>query len=208
MLVKSRPNIIMSNWLSLCLMAVLAISSTSCEDESPAAKLLFSKQILNKYLVEGMDVVIKYSLFNVGSAAALDVQLTDNTFSPQDFEVVGGQLQVAIDRIAPGANASHITVIRPLNFGYFNFTAAEVSYLPSEDASEPLIGFSSEPGQGAIVPLKEFDRKFSPHMLDWVAFAVMTLPSLVIPFLLWWSSKSKYEAIMKQKKESKKGKDE
>jgi len=98
MLVKSRPNIIMSNWLSLCLMAVLAISSTSCEDESPAAKLLFSKQILNKYLVEGMDVVIKYSLFNVGSAAALDVQLTDNTFSPQDFEVVGGQLQVAIGR--------------------------------------------------------------------------------------------------------------
>lgn len=109
----------MSNWLSLCLMAVLAISSTSCEDESPAAKLLFSKQILNKYLVEGMDVVIKYvvssylfqlvpsfimnvfprySLFNVGSAAALDVQLTDNTFSPQDFEVVGGQLQVAIGR--------------------------------------------------------------------------------------------------------------
>merc|ERR1712071_686491 len=95
---------------------------------------------------------------------------------------------------------------RPSKYGYFNFTAAEVSYLPSEDASEAQIGYSSEPGQGAIVPFKEFDRKFSPHLLDWFSFGVMSMPSLLLPFFLWYSSKSKYETIMKQKKESKKGK--
>nr|CAG4645157.1 EOG090X0EPM [Leptodora kindtii] len=194
----------MTNWLKISILLVLA-ATTLGNEESTSAKLLFSKQILNKYLVEGMDIVIRYSLFNVGGSAALDVQIADNTFGLQDFEVVGGQLKVAIDRIAPGANATHVAVIRPLRYGYFNFTSAEVSYLPSEDAAEPIIGFSSEPGQGAIVPFREYDRKFSPHMLDWAAFAVMTLPSLVIPFLLWFSSKSKYEAIMKQKKDSKKG---
>ncbi len=103
----------------------------------------------------------RYSLFNVGGTAALDVQVADNTFGPQDFEVVGGQLKVTIgmfftkkilvcigfhtkfnfiiDRIAPGSNATHVVVIRPSKFGYFNFTAAEVTYLPSENAAEVLL---------------------------------------------------------------------
>ena len=42
----------------------------------------------------------------------------------------------SLDRIPPGGNATHVVVLRPTKFGYFNFTAAEVSYLPSEDATE------------------------------------------------------------------------
>nr|CAG4644346.1 EOG090X0EPM [Lepidurus arcticus] len=188
-------------WYLLFATLALALPFCTGADEEGSARLVLSKQILNKYLVEGMDVVIKYSLYNVGTSAALNVQLQDNSFLPEDFAIVGGSAKVSIDRIPPGSNVTHVTVIRPLKYGYFNFTAAEVSYLPSEDASEPQIGYTSEPGQGAIVPFREFDKKFSAHMLDWIAFAVMTLPSLGIPFMLWLSSKSKYDAVLAQKKE-------
>ncbi|GFS93661.1 translocon-associated protein subunit beta [Nephila pilipes] len=63
-----------------------------------------------------------------------------------------------------------------------------------------LVCYSTEPGEAVIIPAKDFDRKFSPHTMDWAAFAVMTLPSLGIPFLLWYRSKSKYESISKHKK--------
>merc|ERR1711970_784635 len=102
-----------------------------------------------------------------------------------------------LDRVAPGANSSHAIVIRPKKFGYFNFTSAEVRY--QGEGGVQLVGLSSDPGQGVIIAARDYERQFSAHLLDWAAFAVMTLPSLGIPFLLWWSSKSKYESIMLKK---------
>ena len=55
-------------------------------------------------------------------------QVADNGFRQEDFDLVAGQTKYKLDRVAPGANASHTVVVRPKKFGYFNFTAAEVGY--------------------------------------------------------------------------------
>ena len=65
-------------------------------------------QIQNKYLVEGMDTVVKYSIYNVGDAAAVDIKLTEAGFGADDFEVAGGNLAVQVDRMAPKANNSFV----------------------------------------------------------------------------------------------------
>ncbi|OWK04844.1 SSR2 [Cervus elaphus hippelaphus] len=102
-------------------------------------------------------------------------------------------LQYNIYNVGSSAsNVSHTVVLRPLKAGYFNFTSATVTYLAQEDGPV-VIGFTSAPGQGGILAQREFDRRFSPHFLDWAAFGVMTLPSIGVPLLLWYSSKRKYD---------------
>lgn len=191
--------------VGLLALAVFTSGDGSVEDqfkveEDNVARILISKLIQNKYLVEGLDVVVRYALYNVGSAAALHVRVQDAGFGPLDFTPVAGLANFQLDRLAPGANATHSAVFRPLKFGYFNFTAATVSYMASETATEPTIGLTSEPGEGGIVAFRDYDKKFSPHLLDWIVFAVMTLPSLGIPFMLWYSSKSKYETVIREKR--------
>jgi len=193
----------MALWRTGLLVVSVACVAVCGGDEAASttqqrARLLVSKQIQNQYLVEGKDIVVKYSLYNVGDAAAVGVKLAETGFPSDAFDMVGGAMKVAVDRIPPGGDNGHTIVVRPKRFGGFNFTSAEVSYKTSDDDSAVLqVAQSSDPGQGYILPLKEYEKQFSAHMLDWAAFAVMTLPSLGIPFLLWQSSKAKYEGIAK-----------
>lgn len=191
----------MVDWKTFVVLAFLFFGS-SLEEGENGARLLVSKQILNKYIVENMDVVVKYTLYNIGSSPAVNVILHDKSFTDDRFKVVGGNLNVKIHRIPPGTNMSHTVVLRPIKLGFYNFTAAEVEYSTGIEGERPQISLSSEPGEGYVVSFRDYDKKFSPHLLDWAAFAIMTLPSLAIPFFLWWSSKSKYDYESLSKKNS------
>jgi translocon-associated protein subunit beta len=182
----------MKLWVSVFILT-LGCFVPSFGDEETEARLLVSKNILNQYLVEGKELTVEYKIFNVGGKVAFDVHLDDNAFPDNSFETVSGNLKVSWERIAPASNVTHAVILKPLKSGYFNFTAATVTYLTSDDGGEKMVGYSSFPGEGGIVPEREFDRRFSPHVLDWLVFAFMTLPSLGIPFLLWYSSKNKYD---------------
>ena len=106
------------------------------DQKRPEARLLSLKRVLNRYLVENRDISIEYELFNVGDAPATNVKLIDRTFPPSDFDVVSGSLDAKFDKILPGANVSHSLVVKPNEYGLFNFTSAQVTYRFSEDSAE------------------------------------------------------------------------
>ncbi|MGH0130341.1 UNVERIFIED_CONTAM: hypothetical protein FKN15_042622 [Acipenser sinensis] len=115
---------------SLFVLAVLVLLSAARGEEG--ARLLASKSLLNRYAVEGKDLTLQYNIYNVGSSAGLEVELSDDSFPPEDFGIVSGMLNVKWDRIAPASNVSHTVVLRPLKAGYFNFTSATITYLAQE----------------------------------------------------------------------------
>ncbi|XP_076261366.1 signal sequence receptor beta [Rhynchophorus ferrugineus] len=182
----------------ILLLATLAYCAEEKQEESLGARLLVSKQILNRYLVETKDIEVRYSLHNIGKAPAVNVQLVDQGFNSEAFEIVGGHVNPRFSRIPPESNFTHVVVVRPKRYGFFNFTSAEVTYKVSDDPNAKIqISYSSEPGEGGIVAFRDYDKKFSAHYWDWLAFALMTTPSLLIPLALWFNSKNTYEKLNK-----------
>lgn len=117
----------------VCLAMIALVRSDTEEESGP--RLLFFKQILNKYLVQNKDIEVKYTLYNIGSSAAVGVELIDNGFHPQAFDHIGGHLPATFDRIPPQSNLSHVLIVRSLKYGYFNFTSAQATYKTSDDAN-------------------------------------------------------------------------
>jgi hypothetical protein len=60
-----------------------------------------------------MDTIVKYSIYNVGEAAAVDIKLTESGFGADDFDVAAGNVAVQIDRMAPKANNSFVVSSKP-----------------------------------------------------------------------------------------------
>jgi len=170
-----------------------------CGDGESQARLLVSKNILNQLVVQGKDLTVHYSIYNVGSSAAIGVTLSDESFPSGDFEVVQGLKSAKWRSIAPGTNVSHTLIMRPQKSGMFNFTAAQVTYKPSEDATDLQVAFSSAPGEGGVMSSTEYDRKHSPHLVDWGLFGLMCVPTIVIPLLMWYRSHAKYENFKAKK---------
>ena len=160
------------------------------------AHLLVSKIILNEHIVEGKDMTVQYTIYNVGTSAAQSVFLNDESFSPEDFKLDKGLLSASWDRILQKGNVTHTVIVAPLAPGVFNISWAQLTY-KSVDSDDRQVGFSNSPGFIQVVPYPDYSRKFEHHVVDWLAFAVMSLPTVLLPWLLWYRSSSKYESIKK-----------
>jgi len=182
-------------------------AATGASDAGGAtdAKILASKFLLSRYAVEDKEFVVDYRLYNVGDKMATKVTLDDSiNFHATYFEIIKGVLSVEWDRIPPGSKVSHSIILKPLFSGSINYTAADISYFPSETATAPRKGYTSSPGEGYVYRLRDYERRFAPRYTDWALFALATTPVLLLPAFLWYSSKSKYEklAATKEKKQA------
>lgn len=160
------------------------------------ARLIASKTTESKILAQNVDLTFSYKIFNIGQSAAINVEMKDDNFAT-DFEVVKGDTETKWERIEPDSSITHEVTVRALKAGQQNITSAVFTYKSSEDGEE-ITMFSSDYGSAVIIEEREYLRKHASHLQDWVVFLLLSIPSLVFPYLLYFKSKSKYEGKVKR----------
>ncbi|CDW57601.1 electron transfer flavoprotein, beta subunit [Trichuris trichiura] len=163
------------------------------------AKILAAKNLLSSYAVEGKELVISYSLYNIGDKAAVDVELKDDNFVESQFRLVRGSSNARWSRIPGSANVSHVLVVVPLEYGSINYTAAKITYRPNEESAVRKLGYTTSRGVDNVYALKDYHRQFEQHYIEWLIFFLMICPSLAAPAILWLRSKKKFSVPHVQK---------
>lgn len=189
----------------LILAALSLVQIVGAQQATTNAKLLVDKEIHNKYIVEGRDILVNYHLINIGGSPARDVKVIDDTFPKERFELINGYLTFTIPQVAPGTNVTHAAVLRPRSnsWGLHRFGPARVEYKQNE-AGQLQLATTSELGDAYVVAARTFDKKFSSQIFDWLVFAVLCLPSLFGPYYLWNQSDSKFRNLAQKQAASKK----
>jgi len=83
-------------------------------------------------------------------------------------------------------------VVRPRSYGIFNYTSALITYYPTNDAKQVVVGYSTSPGEGNIYRLKDYERRFASKLGVWCIFLLLALPTTAVPFFLWFKFQQKY----------------
>lgn len=191
---------------TFCLALIIAFCQIVAAQQSTTnAKLLVDKEILNKYIVEGRDIVVNYHLINIGGSLARNIKVIDDTFPSDRFDIINGYTSFTIAEVAPGANVTHTVVLRPKSnsWGPHRFGPARVEY-KLNDAGQLQLATTSELGEAYVVAARTFDRKFSSQFLDWFTFAILCVPSILGPYYLWHKSDSKFSNLAAKQASSKK----
>lgn len=143
-------------------------------------RLLVHQEVVNKQVVVGREVVVRYTIYNVGFERITNVRL-GTVFDEKLVEIVAGNRSVRFDRIERRGNISYVVVVKPKVSGPFECFAT-VSYFEGNNTRE---GFGLGIGGIFVHGLMEYCRTnccndFDCRTVFLVFSVIIVLPLLVL----------------------------
>ncbi len=117
-----------------------------------------------------------------------------------------GAFSVAYDELEPNEKVSFNITVRPKLTGTYESTRARVkyssgvSYSDEPDDYDFHKGYSTSLGRIKIISVEEFKRRYSYPIWEWIIFIVAYSFVSLVPFVIWWNTKTKNLEIMSKRK--------
>ncbi|KAF0924196.1 hypothetical protein E2562_008493 [Oryza meyeriana var. granulata] len=143
-------------------------------------------------------LAVTLDLYNQGSATAYDVSLNDDSWPPEAFQLISGTTSKMVDKLDPGATASHHFVLETKAQGRFQGSPAIIRYrvhtkaAPQEAYSTPMFALD-------ILAERPPQRKFEWRLVGKYR-SLVSVVSFVGVFFYLLASPSKSTAAKGSKK--------
>lgn len=145
-------------------------------------------------------LAVSLDLYNQGSATAYDVTINDDSWPKESFELISGEISKTLERLDPGATASHTFVLETKVQGRFQGSPAVITYrVPTKAALQeaystpilPLDILAERPPEKKFELAKKLVAKYG---------SLVSVVSLVGAFIYLVASPSKSSGAKASKK--------
>ncbi|VAH72710.1 unnamed protein product [Triticum turgidum subsp. durum] len=176
----------------LLLCAALLLAALSCTFAADAPFLVAHKKVALSRPKPGVErLAVSLDLYNQGSATAYDVAINDDSWPKEAFELVSGEVSKTLERLEPGATASHAFVLESKTQGRFQASPAVIKYRVATKAA------LQEAYSTPIPPLDILAERPPVKKFEWVSKlvakygALVSVVSFVLGFIYLVASPSK-----------------
>lgn len=192
--------------------AGIAEAAPTLEPEFPI--LIVHKDVSETDTVPGTAVTVTLTVFNIGTASAFDVKLTDKA----PFE---GDQTASIAELEVGSNLTHTYVVTPKTIGRTALPIAEVTYKASSDAKaetlkavsnevreelrdDKLVGTMEVGERGFInvVTPEEYERMHTKHYKEYIIYAVFCAIAIYLPYSQGKAVQKKISTLIREARKS------
>ncbi|KAL6847344.1 hypothetical protein ACP4OV_023197 [Aristida adscensionis] len=118
------------------LLLVLGLAAAASSAAADAPFVVAHKKVSLSRPRPGVErLAVSVDLYNQGSATAYDVTINDDSWPTEAFELVSGEKSKTLERLDPGATASHTFVLETKSQGRFQGSPAIITYrVPTKTA--------------------------------------------------------------------------
>ncbi|KAF9622403.1 hypothetical protein IFM89_031206 [Coptis chinensis] len=151
--------------LVVVVLFLISLTATSSAVSSDSPFVVAHKKVSLNRLKSGSDQVsVSIDIYNQGSATAYDVSLTDDSWTPDVFDLLSGNISRTWERLNAGSIVSHSFVLESKVKGLFYGAPAVIKFrIPTKTALQEA--FSTP-----ILPLDILSDRPPEKKFEWVSY--------------------------------------
>lgn len=163
--------------LLLCALSTNA-RATEGSSNTPSGALLVLEKEIAAPMVAGRNVTVSYSVHNVGSKPAAQVQLKDLSYPQSRFDM-DKPPRTLWDHLQPGQSVSLTITLLPKRSGQLYVAPASITYL---DGNQKRVSKLAAEESFFVEDLVTFRRRTDTHTTTWIIFLVAFVVLGIAPF--------------------------
>jgi len=154
-------------------------------------RIVFRKKLMSPTPAVGIPMDVEYTLYNVGNSEVTDIEVTDDSWSADDF-LKAEDVKFSVASLEAGKSYTHTISLTPSKDGKLKLVSPKINY---KNEAGSFSGEGATQGMVEILSSQVYARNHASQWMNWAMFLIVAAPSTAFPYMAAENVLAKYSKV-------------